>query len=66
MRDNMEDSAYKAKVFSAMKGAVTLEAKDADVRAEDIETGIEHSRFTLCLPGEQVSIQLPLAGIRNL
>jgi len=39
---------------------------DADVRAEDIETGIEHSRFTLCLPGEQVSIRLPLAGIHNV
>ena len=38
----------------------------ADVRAEDIETGIEHSRFLLCLPGEQVNIQLPLAGVHNV
>ena len=39
---------------------------NADVRAEDIETGIEHSRFTLCLPAERVSVQLPLAGIHNV
>jgi len=32
MRDNLADSPYKTKVFSKMKGIVTLEATDAEVR----------------------------------
>ena len=33
MRDNLEASAYKTKVFNMMKGVVTVEATDAEVRA---------------------------------
>lgn len=32
MRENLADSPYKTKVFSLMKGIVTLEATDAEVR----------------------------------
>ncbi len=39
---------------------------DADVRAEDIDPGIEDSRFRLCLPAAEVDIRLPLAGIHNV
>ncbi len=39
---------------------------NADVRAEDIEAGMDQSRFTLCLPDQRVSIQLPLAGVHNV
>lgn len=38
----------------------------ADVRAADIETGIEQSSFRLCLPGTEVSVTLPLAGVHNV
>jgi len=40
--------------------------QEADVRAEDIDSGIEHSRFRLCLPAEKVDIRLPLAGVHNV
>ncbi len=40
--------------------------ESADVRAEDIEPGVEQSTFSLCLPGERVSIRLPLAGVHNV
>ena len=39
---------------------------EADVRAEDIDPGIEDSRFRLCLPAAEVDIRLPLAGIHNV
>ncbi len=39
---------------------------NADIRAQDIETGIEHSRFRLCLPAEHVNVRLPLAGVHNV
>jgi len=39
---------------------------EADIRAESIEAGVESSQFLLCLPGGQVDIRLPLAGVHNV
>ena len=38
----------------------------ADVRADGIATGVEQSKFSLKLPGNEVPICLPLAGIHNV
>jgi len=38
----------------------------ADIRADDIQTGIENSQFRLCLPAGEVHVTLPLAGIHNV
>jgi len=38
----------------------------ADVRAIDIEIGIERSAFRLVLPDAETSIALPLAGVHNV
>lgn len=38
----------------------------ADVYAEDIVTGIEQSQFRLRMPGGDVAVCLPLAGVHNV
>ncbi len=38
----------------------------ADVRAEDIDSGAEQSTFWLRLPGDSVRVTLPLAGVHNV
>ena len=38
----------------------------ADVYADEIETGIRQSKFHLHLPGDDVAICLPLAGVHNV
>jgi len=38
----------------------------ADVRATGIESGVQHSKFQLHLPDEQVEVSLPLPGIHNV
>jgi UDP-N-acetylmuramyl-tripeptide synthetase len=37
-----------------------------DVRARDLDSGLEGSRFELVLPGGAVRVELPLVGIHNL
>ncbi len=38
----------------------------SDIRADDIETGIEQSRFRLHAPVGEVAVTLPLAGVHNV
>ncbi len=38
----------------------------ADVRADEIVTGVEQSEFRLRLPGDDVAVRLPLAGVHNV
>ncbi|MCP5090501.1 MAG: UDP-N-acetylmuramoyl-tripeptide--D-alanyl-D-alanine ligase, partial [Gammaproteobacteria bacterium] len=40
--------------------------RSADVYADEIETGISQSKFHLHLPGEDVAVCLPLAGLHNV
>lgn len=40
--------------------------RSADVYADEIEAGIKQSKFHLHLPGEDVAVCLPLAGVHNV
>jgi len=41
-------------------------AAAADVRATEVETGVEQSHFQLCLPDGEFGVTLPLAGVHNV
>lgn len=65
---NRDDPAFERwQQRAAGKQVVTFGlTEQADVYASDIQTGITHSKFCLCMSGQKLDVCLPLPGLHNI